>query len=77
MPYFKCTHLVQRQVQNFTISKTLTTIGRKSDCDIQLNDAQIGELFATLRKRGNQYQLRLIDLSTPCLLYTSDAADES
>ncbi|MGC6507003.1 MAG: sigma 54-interacting transcriptional regulator [Myxococcota bacterium] len=68
MPYFKCTHLVQRQVQNFTISKTLTTIGRKSDCDIQLNDAQIGELFATLRKRGNQYQLRLIDLSTPTLL---------
>ena len=68
MPYFKCTHLVQRQVQNFTITKTLTTIGRKSDCDIQLNDAQIGELFATLRKRGNQYQLRLIDLSTPTLL---------
>ena len=68
MPYFKCTHLVQRQVQNFTITKTLTTIGRKSDCDIQLNDSQIGELFATLRKRGNQYQLRLIDLSTPTLL---------
>lgn len=68
MSYFQCTNLLKRTIENCNITKALTTIGRKDGCDILLQDSQIGDMFATIRKRGSKLQLRIVDLSIKTLL---------